>query len=129
MSYDGFNIMIVGGFNGQKLQSDIYEFNTSSNEIEKLGELKNPRSNFHYLIYNDYIHIIGGSFKNIQINQDMIENYIEKFTFTLTNDIESENIGINSKMLFPINNFDANYNEINSEPGFPYSASVIFKGL
>jgi hypothetical protein len=124
-SIDGFNLLILGGFNGSKLEDTIYEFNPDMNEISLLGKLNAPRSNFHLLINDGYVNLLGGSVKEFRRNDGTIENYRERFMFTLTNDIKSEYVPLYQDiLLYGLPEYSMN-EELMSEPGMPYSASII----
>jgi hypothetical protein len=122
------NILIIGGSDGKHMLKNVYELDPSNGEINKLGELKTPRNNFHVLLRDDYIHLVGGSANKYVYNEDEIENYVEMFTFDLSNRIESTNVASFKEIfLFPIRNFGINEYEFIQEPGFPYSSSLITK--
>jgi hypothetical protein len=127
-SFDGFNLLILGGFNGTKLVDEVFEFSPDSKEITKLGKLKAARSNFHCFVQDVNVVLLGGSVKEfVKGSDNIIENYGEKFTFNLTNDIESEDISVPQDVLLYCLPDMEMYDELISEPGLPYSASIISK--
>jgi hypothetical protein len=128
-SFDGFNLLILGGFNGTKLEDAIYELNPDDGEITKLGLLKSPRSNFHCLVNDGYVYLLGGSVKEFHRGDSGIENYGERFMFTLTNDVESQDIPVHQDILLYCLPDTEMYDEFMSEPGLPYSASLITKNF
>jgi hypothetical protein len=122
------NLIIIGGSDGKHILPTVFELDTATSEITKLGDLKTPRINFHVLLRDDYIHLIGGSVSKFKIDEDSIENYGEKFTFNLMNKIESESIPIMKEILIiPLLNLEINEFEVNQEPGFPYNSSLMSK--
>jgi len=127
VNYDE-NILIIGGSDGKHMLKNVYELDLTNGEINKLGELKTPRNNFHVLLRDDYIHLVGGSANKYVYTEYEIENYVEMFTFDLSNRVESTNVAaLEEIFLFPIRNFGIDEYEFRQEPGFPYSSSLITK--
>jgi hypothetical protein len=91
INYDE-NILIIGGSDGKHLIGNVFEWDTSDNQIKELGQLLTARNNFHILIRDGDILLVGGSCKKYSTKEDLIENYVEKFTFNLANQVESTNI-------------------------------------
>lgn len=122
------NILIVGGSDGKHMLNDIFELDPNDGSITKLGELDTARNNFHILLQDEYIHLVGGSAYKYDRNDSMIENYVEKLTFDLNNRIESCPVSVlNEVFLFPITNMAIDESEFLQEPGFPYSTSSMTK--
>lgn len=129
------NIILTGGTNGQNLLSGLFEIkisemNEKEVEVDYLGEAKTARNNTHFLMKDGYFYLVGGAIKKYEFNESktVIENYSEKFTFDLNNDIESSLLGVDSSdIIEPLNNFGINSNEYKNEPGFPYNCSIITK--
>jgi hypothetical protein len=121
------NILIVGGSDGKHMLKDIFEMDDSF-EINKVGELNTPRNNFHYLLKEGDVYAVGGSCNKFSYQDDLIDNYVEKFTFNLSNKIESTNIpAIRDLFLLAIQNLSISEFEFTNEPGFPYSSSIMTK--
>ena len=130
------NFIICGGTNGEHLLNGIFEVKIDDIEnekevpCEKLGELKTPRSNFHMFMKDGDFYVVGGSLKEYLFNEDKkeINNYIEKFTFSLSGKIDSENIKVNSDdLILPLLEMNINTSSYKTEPGFPFNASILSK--
>jgi len=127
INYDD-NILIIGGSDGKHLISDIYELDTNDMEIHRIGKLRTARNNFHCLFRENDIFLVGGSCKKFTYCDEFIDNYVEKFTFNLANQIETNNIPVLTDILLtPIRNLSINESEFISEAGFPYYSSIISK--
>ncbi len=123
ISYDD-NILITGGTDGKHIISDIYELDTNDNNISRVGKLNAPRNNFHYLINNGDMYVVGGTVNHYKMSSDIIENYVEKFTFNLANEIESTDVPVKKNVFSIPMNLS---NDFMKEPGFSYSSSIILK--
>ena len=117
--------------------ANIYKPLSKKHLAEKLGvNEKTIRKWDNNMLYNNllakdgYFYLVGGAIKKYEFNESktVIENYSEKFTFDLNNDIESSLLGVDSSdIIEPLNNFGINSNEYKNEPGFPYNCSIITK--
>lgn len=130
------NFIICGGTNGEHLLNGIFEVKIDDIEnekevpCEKLGELRTPRSNFHMFMKDGDFYAVGGSVKEFFFNEDKkeINNYIEKFTFSLSGKIDSENIKVNSDdLILPLIDININTSSYKNEPGFPFNTSILSK--
>lgn len=130
IQYD-LNILIVGGSNGKHLLNSVYEIDVQEKHptCSQIGELLISRSNFHYLLKEGDIILLGGSSnKFLKDDNGEIQNYIEKFTFNLSNKIESETFPVKNDILtlpLKILGLKDLEDELLNEPGFPYSSSII----
>jgi hypothetical protein len=124
------NILIIGGSDGKHLLNEVFELDPDSNEVNALGKLISPRNNFHLLYKEGDVYVVGGSCKEFYYDKDLINNYVEKFTFNLAGKVESEDIPILKDIfLYTFDNLAIDQREFISEPGFPYAASVVSKKL
>lgn len=129
------NIIITGGTNGEHLLDGIFELKISEKEnneisIDNLGKTKTARNNAHILMRDGDFFLVGGAIKEYKFNENKtaIENYCEKFTFDLNNEIESTLISVNSAdIIEPLNSFNINASQYKNEPGFPYNCSLLTK--
>ena len=123
-------IIICGGTNGEHMLNGLFELNPSEKTIQSLGKLNTNRSNFHCFMLNGDFYAVGGFVKDFKFNNEKtaIENYIEKFTFDLNNDIESSFIKVESNdIIQPIIEHNGDVNEFKTNPGFPFNCSILTK--
>lgn len=131
------NMIICGGTNGHQILDRIFEieFDSMSNDIVKmtlLGKLKTPRSSYHSFMKDGEFYLVGGSWKTINFddNKTHINNYTEKFTFDLNNNITSLFIPVASDdIIQPLIHLGLNIAEYKQEPGLPLSCSIITKSF
>jgi hypothetical protein len=70
--------------------------------------------------------LVGGSCKDYKYKEDFIENYSEKFYFNLASKIETTDLKVCTDIfLFSMQNLSIYTAEFYSEPGFPYSSSLV----
>jgi len=120
------NIIICGGTNGKELIDSIFEIDTNEETVEKIGKLNQARSNCHTLMNNGNYFLVGGNLKEIKFNNNNeIENYIEKFSFDLNNEIIGNLINVKTDDIF--GNIKDKINFYKNEAGFSFCASLMSK--
>lgn len=123
-------IIICGGTNGENMLNGLFELDPSENNIQNLGKINSFRSSFHCFMLDGDFYAVGGFVKDFKFNDDktIIENYIEKFTFDLNNNIESSFIKVESNdIIQPIIEHGGDVNEFKNNPGFPFNCSILTK--
>jgi len=124
------NILIFGGSDGKHLLQEVFELDPDTNEVNPLGYLISPRNNFHLLYKEGDIFVVGGSCKEFYHENDLIQNYSERFSFNLAGKVEAQDIPVLKDIfLYTFENLGIDHREFLNEPGFPYSASVVSKKL
>jgi hypothetical protein len=122
------NIIICGGTNGKEIIDSIFEINTNDETVEEIGKLKQARSNFHVLMNNENFFLVGGNLKEFKNNNNNeIENYIEKFSFDLNNEIIGNLINVKIDDIFSDLKMKDKINYFKNEPGFSFCASLMSK--
>lgn len=129
--YKEDKLLIIGGCDKTKLRNEVYEFDYVNNQIGKVTELKNGRTNFHLLPEQNNLFILGGSFKYefTDKNGTTISNYIEKIDLKNLNtekDITEYNM---SYQLEIVNNLGNKLDQQYYDPGFSLSASLLLKEI
>lgn len=119
------NIIICGGTNGKEIVDSIFEIDTNEETVEKIGKLNQARSNCHTLMNNGNYFLIGGNMKQFKFNNNEIENYIEKFSFDLNNEIIANSINVKTEQIFP--KIKDKINFYKNEAGFSFCASLMSK--